>query len=175
MPSTRMWRTRGLPCLVTEALAAGLPRRVFAGTQAGVEGNLPPVFEALPVEDFAADLLDAERAESFWPAAAFPGLAEFLGERVESLLDFQGESSPISDLRGQRDGKVLLNGVPGFGFPPLVWNSNAIGEHETAGAFEAALLFLGAGRTLARDKAIHFLFGRGGTRTVEKTVVLPLT
>ena len=143
------------------ALAAGLARRVFARTQAGVGGNLTPVFEALPVKDFAADLLDAERAESLGSAAAFPGLAEFLGECVESLLDFQGESSPISDLLGQSSGKVLLNGVPGFGFPPLVWNIDARGEHETAGAFEVALLFLRSGRTLARDKAIHFLFGRG--------------
>jgi hypothetical protein len=55
-----------------------------------------PVFEAVPVEDFTAEFLDAQCAESLWPAAAFTSLAEC----VEACLNFQTDPAPVSNLCG---------------------------------------------------------------------------
>jgi hypothetical protein len=76
-------------------------------------------------------------------------LAEFFGECVEAFLDFQTDPAPVSNLCGQWGRQVLLEDFPGIIVPPLVWCGDAVGEHQTAGAFEAALFFLGARPALA--------------------------
>ncbi len=86
------------------ALAAGLPRRVFAWTEAGAGGNFSPVFEAVPVENFAAEFFHTQCAEYLASAAAFTGLAEFFAECVVAFLDFHCDVAPVSNLSGQWGG-----------------------------------------------------------------------